>query len=66
MSATDPDAAVVRRGDSKLRYQCHRAVDETAGVVTGTAVTPGDVNEAHKMMDLIGTTRAQREQPRRR
>jgi transposase len=51
LSATDPDAAIVRRGDSKLRYQVHRAVDES-GVITATAVTPGDVNEAHLLMDL--------------
>ncbi len=50
-SATDPDAAIVRRGDVKLRYQSHRAVDDS-GVVTATAVTPGDVNEAHLLMDL--------------
>lgn len=52
LSATDPDAAIVRRGDSKLRYQSHRAVDDS-GVVTATAVTPGDVNEAHLLMDLV-------------
>ena len=27
VSATDPDAAIVKRGDSRLRYQGHRAVD---------------------------------------
>jgi transposase len=51
MSATDPDAAIVRRGDSRLRYQGHRAVD-ASGVITATAVTPGDVNEAHLLLDL--------------
>jgi transposase len=51
LSATDPDAALVRRGNSKLRYQVHRAVDES-GVITATATTPGDVNEAHLLMDL--------------
>jgi hypothetical protein len=51
VSATDPDAAIVRRGDSRLRYQGHRAVD-ASGVITATAVTPGDVNEAHLLMDL--------------
>jgi len=50
-SATDPDAAIVKRGDSRLRYQGHRAVD-VSGVITATAVTPGDVNEAHLLMDL--------------
>jgi len=51
VSSSDPDAAVVRRGDSKLRYQSHRAV-ENSGVITATAVTPGDVNEAHLLMGL--------------
>jgi transposase/uncharacterized protein (UPF0179 family) len=51
LSATDPDAALVRRGNSKLRYQIHRAVDDS-GVITATDVTPGDVNEAHLLMDL--------------
>lgn len=51
LSATDPDAALIRRGNSKLRYQVHRAVDES-GVITATAVTPGDVNEAHLLMEL--------------
>jgi hypothetical protein len=50
-SATDPDAAIVKRVDSRLRYQGHRAVD-ASGVITATAVTPGDVNEAHLLMDL--------------
>jgi hypothetical protein len=34
-----------------LRYQGHRAVD-VSGVITATTVTPGDVNEAHLLMDL--------------
>jgi len=53
ISATDPDAALVRRGTSALRYQVHRAVDGRAEVVTATLTTPGDVNEAHKMMELV-------------
>jgi len=51
LSATDPDAAVVKRGNSKFRYQVHRVVDES-GVITATEVTPGDVNEAHLLMEL--------------
>ena len=51
LSATDPDAALVRRGESKLRYQVHRSVDDS-GVITATEVTPGDVNEAHLLLDL--------------
>ena len=51
-SSTDPDAAVVNRGGSKLRYQTHRATDYS-GVITATAVTSGDVSEGHLLMDMI-------------
>jgi len=50
-SATDPDAAATRRGNTRFRYQAHRAVDES-GVITATDMTPGDVNEAHLLMSL--------------
>ncbi len=52
---TDPDASVVRQGGgrSKLRYKIHRAVDEKAEVITATEVTPGEVNEAHRLTALI-------------
>ncbi len=53
VSTTDPDAAIVRRGTPKLRYQVHRAVDGRAEVITATDTTPGDVNEAHRMEALI-------------
>jgi transposase len=52
MSATDPDAALVNRGGTELRYQVHRAVEGQSEVITATEVTPGDVNEAHLLMDL--------------
>lgn len=56
ISTTDPDAAIVRRGGkAKLRYQTHRAVDPAYEVITVTEVTPGDVNEAHRMTPLIDT-----------
>ena len=45
ISTTDPDATIVRRGNPKLRYQVHRAVDEAHEVITATEATPGDVNE---------------------
>ena len=51
-SATDPDAATTRRGSTMFRYQTHRAVDES-GVITATEMTPGDVNEAHLLMNLV-------------
>jgi Transposase and inactivated derivatives len=56
ISTTDPDASIVRtggRGKAKLRYQTHRAVDGAYEVITATEVTPGEVNEAHMMVELI-------------
>ena len=53
ISRTDPDAAIVRRGKPKLRYQVHRAVDGENEIITATSTTPGDVNEAHEMISLI-------------
>ena len=51
VSATDPDASVVRKGkgDSKLRYQTRRGIDGAYGVITATVVGPGDENEAHRI-----------------
>ena len=58
ISTTDPDAAIVRvSGKAKLRYQTHRAVDSAYEVITATEVTPGDVNEAHKMFWLVDSHR---------
>ncbi len=55
-STTDPDASIVRTsGKTKVRYQTHRAVDSAYEVITATEVTPGDVNEAQKMLWLIDT-----------
>ncbi|MBJ6728025.1 IS1182 family transposase [Geomesophilobacter sediminis] len=53
VSTTDPDAAIVNRGTSKLLFQVHRVVDEKAEVITATEATPGDVNEGHRMMPLV-------------
>jgi len=52
ISATDPDASLINRGQSKLCYQVHRAVDEAHEVITATEATPGDVNEAHLLLPL--------------
>ena len=56
-STTDPDASVVRqgRGAPKLTYKVHRAVDERAEIITATEVTPGSINEAHRLSSLIDT-----------
>src|SRR3989337_3260095 len=54
ISTTDPDASIMRSGGkAKLRYQTHRAVDGAYGGITATEVTPGEVNEAHLMVELI-------------
>jgi transposase len=52
LSATDPDASLIKRGQTKLCYQVHRAVDEAHEVVTATEATPGEVNEAHLLLPL--------------
>lgn len=52
VSTTDPDAAIVRRGVSKLCYEVHRSVDVHSEVITAAEVTPGDVNEAHLLIPL--------------
>jgi len=55
ISTTDPDASVVRqgKGQSKLRYKIHRGVDGKNEIITATEVTPGEVNEAHRLTSLI-------------
>ena len=54
-SKTDPDASIVRRKGrkAKLEYQVHRGVDGKAEIITSSEVTPGKVNEAHKLKDLV-------------
>jgi transposase len=54
ISTTDPEAGIVRKGGSRstLCYQTHRAVDSSKKIITGTEVTRGDVNEAHRMIPL--------------
>lgn len=53
ISSTDPDAAIVRRGNTKLSYQVHRSVEGSHEVITATEATPGDVNEAHLLETLL-------------
>jgi transposase len=53
VSTTDPDASIVKRGKPKLRYQTHRAVDPGYEVITATEMTPGEVNEAHRLTSLM-------------
>jgi transposase len=54
ISTTDPDASVVRSGGkSRLRYKVHRAVDEQSEIITAVDVTPGEVNEAHRLSALL-------------
>jgi transposase len=55
ISTTDPDASVTSQGarKPKLQYKTHRSVDAKAEVITATAVTPGEVNEAHLLSTLL-------------
>ena len=55
ISTTDPDASVTRKGKgkSKLKYQVHRGVDYKCEIITATEVTPGSVNEAHRLKSLL-------------
>jgi transposase len=55
MSQSDPDAAMVRKGggDSRARYQHHRAIDDAKGVITAIETTPGSIAENKKLMGLI-------------
>jgi transposase len=55
MSTTDADAAVVRRGSQppRPRYQNHRAIDDTHGVITAVETTPGSIAENHRLLPLI-------------
>ena len=57
ISTTDPDASVIRqgKGKSRLKYQVHRGVDEKCEIITTTQVTPGSVNEAHRLASLLNT-----------
>lgn len=55
ISTTDPDASVVSMGPgrSRLRYKTHRVVDEKSEIITATDVTPGEINEARLLTELI-------------
>lgn len=55
ISSTDPDASIVRagKGKPKLRYKTHRVVDEDHEIITAVEVTPGAVDEGHRMSSLI-------------
>ena len=55
VSATDPDAAIVRKGSlgPRARYKQHRAVDDLCGVITAIETTAGDVEENAKLLTLV-------------
>jgi transposase len=54
VSSTDPDASMMRHGENAhLRYKTHRAVDEAHEIITAVEVTPGIINEAVKLADLL-------------
>lgn len=52
-SKTDPDAAIIQRGGSRLRYKVHRSVDPVAEVITTTEVTRGDVDDSHRFSAML-------------
>jgi transposase len=61
VSTTDPEASVMKKGKgqkSQICYAEHRAVDSKAGIITATATTPGSVNEAHLLTELLDEHRA--------
>jgi transposase len=54
VSSTDPDASMMRHGENaSLRYKTHRAVDGAHEVITAVEVTPGIINEAVKLNDML-------------
>jgi transposase len=55
ISATDPDASVIRHGvgKSKLRYKTNRGVDLKHEVITATLVTPGSTDEGAVLGEVI-------------
>ena len=56
ISSTDPDASVTRHkggNKPKLRYKTHRAVDSEHEVITPTKVTPGAIDEADMLEEMI-------------
>jgi len=55
ISTTDSDASVVRHksGKARLQYKTHRAVDVAHRIITSTEVTPGAVNEAHRLIEAV-------------
>src|SRR5438445_4416436 len=53
MSQSDPDAALVRQGDSRPRYKHDRVIDDQKGVTTATETTPGSIAENKKLLELL-------------
>jgi len=55
VSASDPDAAIVRKGpdSARPRYHHHRAIDDAQGVITAVQTTPGSIAEQSQLQNLI-------------
>ena len=53
VSSGDPDAAIVKRGTSKLCYKVRRSVDPSHEVITSTHATAGDTDDAHRMEAIM-------------
>lgn len=50
VSLTDPEAAI---NQSNLCYKTHRVIEECSEIITAVEITPGDVNEAHRLENLL-------------
>ncbi|HEV2665691.1 MAG TPA: IS1182 family transposase [Blastocatellia bacterium] len=55
VSATDPDAALTRKGadSARPRYHHHRVVVDAQGVITAVETTPGSIAENKKLMAVM-------------
>lgn len=61
MSATDPDAGMLRRPGKPegMHYLSHQSVDAAHGIVVDVAVTPGNVNDSEPYLRRIEYMRGQ-------
>lgn len=55
VSATDPDAALARKGSdsARPRYHHHRGIDDAHGVITAVKTTPGSIAEQSQLQTLV-------------
>lgn len=54
VSSTDPDARLGKKyGTTTLGYKDHRTVDDKAGIITSTTVTPANVNDEKQFIEVV-------------